>query len=110
MTKIHKYAILWLYSQNMSIEDIGKEITSLTIKQISGVINKHAKTPDSPTIDPSDTAAKKSTIKDLIITESVGQKHRVAIMTKSASEVADSDRNKNIISNSDKPYIFKPSK
>ena len=94
----------------MSIEDISKEIPSLTAKQISGVINKYAKTSDSPKTDATSTAAKKSTIKDLIITESVGQKHRVAIMTKSASEVADSDRNKNITSNSDKPYIFKPSK
>lgn len=109
MTKIYKYAILWLHSQNMSAEDINKEIGALSLKQIIGVINKHTKNQTVQT-DPATNISKKSTVQDLIITESVGQKHRVAIMTKSASEVADSDRSKNTPSNQDKPYIFKPSK
>lgn len=104
-THIHEYAALWLNSQNMSISDIAQEL-KLTEKQIQNILNKHtSQSHISTTTEP----VKKSTIKDLMITDSASAKHRVAIMTKAASEIADESKKTNITTSSNKPYIFKPS-
>jgi hypothetical protein len=104
ITNLHKYAILWLNSQNLSVEAIGEEL-KLTDKQIQNVLNKHI---TSSTIN-NKTETVKSKIKDLMITDSASAKHKVTIMTKAASEVADESKKSNIPTPSNKPYIFKPS-
>lgn len=104
VTSLHKYAILWLNSQNVSSEAIAQEL-KLTEKQVSNVLNKQT---TNATIN-NKTEPVKSKLKDLMITDSASSKHRVAIMTKAASEVADESKKNNIVKPSDKSYIFKPS-
>jgi orotate phosphoribosyltransferase-like protein len=104
ITNLHKYAILWLNSQNLSIESIAKEL-KLTEKQIQSVLNKHI---TSSTVG-NKTEPVKSKIKDLMITDSASAKHKVTIMTKAASEVADESKKTNMFNPSNKSYIFKPS-
>lgn len=111
ISKINRYAVLWLNSQSVEIENISKE-TGLSVKQVQAIINKYDKEqPLSETkIDTSSSkvsAKKHSKIKDLMITESVGRRQNVTIMTKSASEVADQDKKNTYINNTSKPYIFK---
>lgn len=104
ITDLHKYAILWLHSQNTPIENISEKL-KLTDKQIQSVLNKHV---TNAAIN-NKTEPVKSKIKDLMITDSASAKHKVTIMTKAASEVADESKKTNIVTPSNKPYIFKPS-
>lgn len=106
ITNLHKYAILWLHSQNYLSPTIAEEL-KLTEKQVDSVLKKHTST-STPTIN-NKSEPVKSKMKDLMITDSASAKHRVAIMTKAASEVADESK-KNIVPNpQNKSYIFKPS-
>lgn len=109
--KINRYAVLWLNSQSIKIEDISKE-TGLSIKQVSSIIDKHSNSQISPdtkieTGSSKVSAKKPSKMKDLMITESVGRRQNVTIMTKSASEIADEDKKATVLKNISKPYIWK---
>lgn len=109
LTKIHKYAILWLYSNNISIEAICKEL-KLTEDQVNKTLNISNK--DKTNIKEDKTNIKEDkkqiTSKDMMIMQSSGGLHRVAIMTQAASE--NNDFNKQNISRGVKNYehIFKP--
>jgi orotate phosphoribosyltransferase-like protein len=81
ITKIKKYAIQWLHSQNFTIKQISKEV-SLTENQVLSVLNTEPKvtTDSSPSIK----------AKDLMITHTSGKRvNNVSIMTKEASEMGD---------------------
>lgn len=112
ISKINRYAVLWLNSQSVQLEEISKE-TGLSVKQIETILNKYNKEQQAfseAKIDTSSSkvsAKKQSKIKDLMITESVGRRQNVTIMTKSASEVADQDKKNTNVNNTSKPYIFK---
>lgn len=110
MNNVHKYAILWLNSQSLSIEDIAQEL-KLTIKQIQYVLKNQTQN-DTDTNKNISNASEpvKSKMQDLIITDSASQKHRVAIMTKAGSEMADASRKSNTVDSNNKSYIFRPSK
>jgi plasmid maintenance system antidote protein VapI len=97
ITDTQKYAILWLKHNNYSSTQIAKML-KINENQIIEIINNNPKEP-TPT---------GSSIKSLMITESVGQKHQVSIMTKAASEVSDSNRKNIEIDNSNKSSIYKP--
>lgn len=108
INKLTTYAVLWLDSQSTSIEQIILE-TSLTKKQIQSILDKKSNS-DSNTNKiktTSDQASAKSKVKDLMITESVGRRQNVTIMTKSASEVADEARKNGSVKDTPKSYIWK---
>ena len=103
LTKMNKYAILWLNSQGYSNENISKEL-DISIKQIDKLINKNPsqlKTSSEP--------VKKYPSKELMITESANKKNRVSIMTKESSAINDEKR-KNTQTKSSKleKGIFRP--
>lgn len=113
INNIHKYAVLWLESQAIEIEDIVKK-TGLTQKQILSIIKKEkdktqALTEKEKIVTSSSqvSANKKSKMKEMMITESIGRRQNVTIMTKSASEIADEGKKTFITNNTSKPYIFK---
>lgn len=107
--KLNQYAVLWLHSQNTQIADISNE-TGLSTKQIENIIKKHntqiSSTGDTPT---NQHGPVKSLAKQLMITESVGKRQKVSIMTKEASQIADEAKKKQSPVNNNKPYIFRPS-
>jgi hypothetical protein len=91
LSKTETCAILWLHSQNKSSEEIADEL-SLTIKQITGVIEKNTKTltGESKIKTTSESAAKKSKSKNLMITHTRDKKtNNVSIMTREASSLND---------------------
>ena len=80
LSKINRYAILWLKSQGMATEDISKEI-GLSTKQIESV-----EVPNKETITES---ISRKTSKDFMIHETANRVNSVAIMTKEASSMND---------------------
>lgn len=107
MTNIHKYAILWLNSQSLPIEDIAQEL-KLTVKQIQYVLNNQSKNNKTDTVNNASEPVK-SKMQDLIITDSASHKHRVAIMTKAGSEIGDVSQKSNVVNSNNKSYIYRPS-
>lgn len=107
MNNIHKYAILWLNSQSLSIEDIAQEL-KLTVKQIQYVLNNQSKSNKTDTVHNASEPVK-SKMQDLIITDSASHKHRVAIMTKAGSEMGDASKKSNVVNSNNKSYIYRPS-
>lgn len=108
INNIYRYAILWLYSQNHDIAYISQEL-KITSKQIKNILNKYSVEDNTAKVTTT-TQPVKSNVKDLMITDSAGSKHRVAVMTKAASEIGDQSKKTNIVVSTDKPYIFKPSR
>lgn len=89
VNKTQSYAILWMNSQGMSIDQISKEL-NITEKQIHGVLEKNSQIPDALIkTKTSSVAPKDSKTKGLMITESLSKKAKVAIMTKEASSLND---------------------
>lgn len=92
LSKTETCAILWLNSQNKSPEEISQEL-SLTTKQVVGVIEKNGKTlsvGESAIKTVSESAAKKSKSKNLMITQTRDKKtNNVSIMTREASALND---------------------
>ena len=108
ITNVYRYAILWLHSQNWDINTIANEL-KITNKQIKNVLDKYTIKDNEAKVNTA-TQPVKSNVKDLMITDSAGSKHRVTVMTKAASEVGDQSKKSNIVISTDKPYIFKPSR
>lgn len=103
ITKIQKYAILWLQSQNMSIENIEKEL-KLDSKQIMNVIKNSTSKEESSTV-----TQNKITSKDLMIRNSQSGNRNVSIMTKAASEMNDENKKLNYSNNiKSSPHIYRP--
>lgn len=107
---MQKYSILWLNSQNTSIDHIAKEL-SLTEKQIRSVIETTDQ--KTSTVPIAKSSASSSRSHNLMIRETAGKKTKsVAIMTGEASMINDEykkqlsgDQQKN----TDK-YIYRPNK
>lgn len=100
ITDTQKYAILWLNHINDNSVDIAKKL-KISEQQVIEIIQANASDKSSPS----------SQMKSLMITESMGQKHKVSVMTKAASEVADAAKQKNAIDNTTKnktSFIYKP--
>jgi NCAIR mutase (PurE)-related protein len=112
ITKLQRYAVLWLSSQLVENQTIATE-TDLTVKQVSTILNKFKiENPQNKINTTSGPAAKaKSKTQQLMITESVGKRQNVAIMTKEASQVADEERKKfeSLEYKKDASHIFRPS-
>lgn len=98
ITNTQKYAILWLHSKSLTSKDIAKEL-KINEEEIKNIILS-----DIPVAPQSINSA----VKNLMITESAAQKHKVAVMTKAASELGDHDRTKMVIDNTNKNFIYKP--
>lgn len=80
LSKINKYAILWLKSQGMNTEDIQKEL-GISAKQIDSVV--------IPNNTPITESSGRKTSKDFMIHETANKVNSVAIMTKEASSMND---------------------
>lgn len=104
VSTIQKYAILWLNSTGLDTSSISEEV-KVTETQVKNVLKKNL--PDNVEVA---NVVKKSTSKDLMITESTSGKNRVAIMTKAASEMNDESKKTNNVKLAElaKPYIYRP--
>lgn len=88
--KIQEYAVLWLNSQRVSVEDMTKEV-ELTKRQINTILKKYHTSQSQPEKD-TDRRIKPNdhhNTKNLMIMDSGAKKFRVAIMTKDASMAND---------------------
>lgn len=105
LSKVNKYAILWLNHSGFSIDQIVSEL-KVTEQQVSTLIETQLDQ-EPP------KALPKSNPKNLMITHTSGKRlNNVAIMTKDASAMADETRKNNSNStgrNQDK-NIFRPNK
>lgn len=89
LSKTKQYAILWLNSQNISINDISKEL-KINSNDIVATIDQYV-----PKANDSNNVSQPITSHNLMITHTAGKKsNTVAIMTKEASELND-HKNKN---------------
>jgi transposase len=109
ITKIQQYAVLWLSSQSLDNQAIATE-TNISVKQVDNIINKFTVDNSKSQINTTSGPAKSpSKTKQLMITESVGGRQNVAIMTKEASQVADEERKKfEPLAKKDTSHIFRP--
>jgi phage antirepressor YoqD-like protein len=107
ITKMHKYAILWLHSNNTSVEDICKEL-KVTEHQVNKVLSPIISNNVKPTIKEN---KQNITSKDMMIMESSGGMHRVSVMTQAASENNDFHK-QSLNTRNTKTYehIYKPNK
>lgn len=109
--KLQTYAVLWLDSQSMDIKTICVE-TGLSTRQVKNILTKNkieSSTPQQNNIPINQQpVSAKSKAHNMMITESVGKRQKVSIMTKEASQLADEERKK-YIDSSTKSYIFRPS-
>lgn len=113
LSKTETCAILWLNSQNKSPEEIAQEL-SLTTKQVVGVIEKNGKTlpaGESPIKTVSESTAKKSKSKNLMITQTRDKKiNNVSIMTREASSLNDELKKNFTTKTFNENTIFRPNK
>lgn len=106
-TNIHKYAVLWLHSQQISKDKISHE-TGLSQRQVDNIIKKHEADTTNNQVTQSQPE-KKHSPPNLMIMDSGAKKFRVAIMTKDASMANDA-----LIKNLPNPptnqanYIYRP--
>lgn len=96
LNKSQQYAILWLHEQNKSNEEIAKEL-SLTEKQVSSCVKRNSVTPkEEPEQTTNNQEIKKKNSMDFMIRKTSSKENNsVAIMTKEASEINDSFKQKN---------------
>jgi hypothetical protein len=111
LNKTQKYAILWLNSTGMSVDDISTEL-SLENKQINSVLEKNVNLANNASIptkaEPVGQNTKQSS-KDLMIRHTSAKKtNSVAIMTKEASEVNDHARQQYQTNPNIQKNIFRP--
>lgn len=106
LTKAQTYAIRWLNSQGLPNEKIAEDL-SLNLEQVQKTLEKYTISSDDPQIT---TAS--SPVNNPMITKTSGKGiNHVAIMTKEASEQHDSQRGKNVQSQSQiSKSIFRPKK
>lgn len=102
ISKQKQYAALWLHNTNKTLEEISQEL-ELSVEQVEKIIEKNS---SAINIKTTSQPVKASKIQDTMITESAAGKHRVAIMTKQASEISDEAIKKN---NTHKKSSFKES-
>lgn len=114
LNKAQIYAINWLNHTGKDIDTIASEL-SLTVKQVTSVIEKNqtTKNSDKEVIKTaSKSAAKKIVSKNLMINQTAGKKNNhVMIMTQEASMINDTVK-KNITPqpNRNSSSIFRPNK
>lgn len=110
ISKQKRYAILWLNEQGKTNEEIHSEL-DVSVEQIEKIINTQTTSPKNSIKNGSEPVSGKATIKDSMITQSAAGKHRVAIMTKQASEISDESIKKNNNQTADTQktsFIFRP--
>jgi 3-hydroxyisobutyrate dehydrogenase-like beta-hydroxyacid dehydrogenase len=107
VTNVHKYAVLWLHSQQISKDKMSDE-TGLSPRQIDNIIKKYGSNSNSDQ-GTQPQPEKKHSPPNLMIMDSGAKKFRVAIMTKDASMANDA-----LIKNLPNPptnqanYIYRP--
>lgn len=105
LSKSNKYAIQWLNSQNLSIEEISEEL-KININQVSKELNTaNVNKPEA------NSGAAISRSKQLMINQTASKKsNSVAIMTGEASMLNDSMKNTahNSVQKNTDHYIFRP--
>jgi hypothetical protein len=100
LSKVNKYAILWLSHTGEGVDKISAEL-GVSEKQINEVLATSVKTETAPTPNP----------KNLMITHTSGKKlNNVAIMTKDASAVVDATRKQaeSSLGRNQEKNIFRP--
>jgi len=108
ITKIQKYAMLWLHSQGQESESIAKEL-NIELKSVNHTLEKATNTKGSDKIQTTSEVVGKSSSKDLMIRHTSSKKNNsVAIMTKEASEVNDHARPANTANPRNQKHIFRP--
>lgn len=96
LSKSNVYAILWLNSQNKTIDEIASEL-NLSVGQVQTHVP-----------NPQEVSENKPNSKNLMITQTSGKgTNSVAIMTKEASEMVDTIK-KNHIAPKSTTGIFRP--
>lgn len=93
INRTQKYAALWLHSQGWEVSKIAGEL-ELTDNQIKNAVKKAQQNTETGIRTKSSVVSKQTNSKNLMITESQSGKHKVAIMTKAASEVNDENSKK----------------
>jgi len=110
ISKQKRYAVLWLKEQNKTDEEISSEL-DISIQQIEKITNQQASDDQNKIRNASEPVSNKSKIHDSMITQSVAGKHRVAVMTKQASEISDESIKNNKEKKTQQPtqsFIFNP--
>lgn len=110
LNKSQKYAILWLNSTGMSIDDISTEL-DIGVKQVNGVLEKNTNVVSQNNIQTKSepVGQNKTSSKDLMIRHTSAKKtNSVAIMTKEASELNDHARSQNQTNPNIQKNIFRP--
>ena len=107
LNKTQKYAINWLVSQDTEIKEIVKEL-KLQIACVQSYIDKHLKEQKASIKEHQNSEVAKITSKDLMIRHTSNKSNNtVAIMTKEASEINDSNRKKQSAKVRDTSHIFR---
>ena len=97
LSKSNVYAIRYLHSQGLDVNQISSEI-NLSVDKIQSIIDT-IPSPEAPNV------------KDLMITKTaVKNNNTVAVMTKEASMMNDHNRTKNSNTKQSLDHIFKPFK
>lgn len=102
LSKVNKYAVLWLNSQGHDTDTISKDL-KLSIKQVESVVSEH-----KPISAPPTTQVAARTAKDFMIRHSQNNVNNVSIMTQQASMIADEAR-KSLNNNQTSPFYIKKS-
>jgi hypothetical protein len=109
-SKAHEYAIYWLNSQGLNIENIATEL-GLTDKQVGKALEKNNSVNETNNIKTNSSPVNSGKIssKDLMIRHTSAKKNNsVAIMTKEASELNDEAKKNNQTHPNLQKNIFRP--
>lgn len=104
--RTQKYAALWLHSQGWEVSKISNELdlTDTQIKRIVKEVQSENKIKTASSV-----VSKDPNSKNLMITESQSGTHKVAVMTKAASEVNEQQTKKYMdIKKINEDNIFRP--
>tara|TARA_B100002019_G_scaffold193211_1_gene167208 strand:- start:395 stop:736 length:342 start_codon:yes stop_codon:yes gene_type:complete len=108
INRTQKYAAMWLHSQGWAVSKIANEL-ELTDAQIKNAVKGSKEKADNGIKTKSAVVSKDPKSSNLMITESNSGSHKVAVMTKAASEQADAIAKEHRAKPTpDNPNIFKP--
>ncbi len=108
INRTQKYAAMWLHSQGWAVSKIANEL-ELTDSQIKNAIKGSTEKAENGIKTKSAVVSKDPKSSNLMITESNSGSHKVAVMTKAASEQADAIAKEHRAKPApDNPNIFKP--
>ena len=108
INRTQKYAAMWLHSQGWAVSKIANEL-ELRDAQIKNAVKGSKEKLDNGIKTKSAVVSKDPKSSNLMITESNSGSHKVAVMTKAASEQADAIAKEHRAKPTpDNPNIFKP--